>query len=221
LVSNSWQLTPSDLLSQDQPAIADSTQTGNWATNANDGNLATRWAANNNLYPHWWRVDLGTNCNLKAVTIDWYGLPGRSYQYKIDVSTNDVDYVTAVNNTGNSSTDNTTDVFSALARYVRITVTGVVPTGGNASFYECLIYGDVVSSVSLAPASITMEASGNTIALSWPMDHLGWHLQVQTNTPEAVWGTNWVTLPGSDLVTGTNIAINPTNGAVFFRLVYP
>src|SRR6202012_4047305 len=139
-VSNSWQLTASDLLSQDQPAIADSTQSGNWATNGNDGDLATRWAANNNQYPHWWRGDLGTNWNLKAVTIDWYGLPGRSYQYKIDGSTNDVNYVTAVDNTGNSSTDNTTDIFSALARYVRIAKTGVVPSGGSASFYECLVY---------------------------------------------------------------------------------
>ena len=197
LVSNSWQLTPSDLLSQGQPAIADSTQTANWTTNANDGNLTTRWAANNNQFPHWWRVDLGTNCHLIAVTIDWYGLPGRSYQYKIDVSTNDVDYVTAVDNTGNSSTENTTDIFSALARYVRITVTGVVPTGGNASFYECLVYGNIVPSVSLAPASITAEVSGNTVALSWPTDHLGWHLQVLTNALGAGLSANWVTLPGA------------------------
>jgi hypothetical protein len=221
LVSNSWELTASDLLSQDQPVTADSTQTGNWPTNANDGNLATRWAANNNQYPHWWRMDLGTNYNLKAVTIDWYGLPGRSYQYKIEVSTNDVNYVTAVDNTGNSSTDNTTDVFNALARYVRVTVTGVVPSGGNASFYECLVYGSALSSVSLAPADITTEISGNTIALSWPTDHLGWHLQVQTNALGAGLGTNWVTLPGSELVTGTNLTMNPTNGVVFYRLVYP
>ncbi len=127
-VSNSWQLTASDLLSQGKPVTADSSQTGNgnWATNGNDSNLGTRWAANDNLYPHWWRVDLGTNCNLKAVTIDWFGTGGRSYQYKIDVSTNDVNYVTAVDNTGNASTANTTDIFSALARYVRITVIGVV-----------------------------------------------------------------------------------------------
>jgi hypothetical protein len=221
LVSNSWQLTVSDLLSQDRPAIADSTQTGNWTTNANDSNLATRWAANNNQYPHWWRVDLGTNCNLKAVTVDWYGLPGRSYQYKIEVSTNDVDYVTAADKTGNSSTDNTTDIFSALARYVRITVTGVAPSGGNSSFYECLVYGEIVPFVSLAPTSITMEASNNTIALSWPTDHLGWHLQVQTNASGLGLGTNWVTLPGSDLVTGTNITIDPANGTLFYRLVYP
>jgi VCBS repeat-containing protein len=210
-------------LSQGRPVTADSSQTGNgnWATNGNDGSLSTRWAANDNLYPHWWRVDLGTNCNLSAVTIDWYGLPGRSYQYKIDVSTNDINYVTAVDQTGNTSTANTTDTFTATARYVRVTVTGVVPSGGNASFYECLVYGNVVPSVSLAPASIVATASGNTLALSWPADHLGWHLQVQTNALGTGLGTNWVTWPGSELVTGTNITINPANAAVLYRLISP
>jgi len=220
-VSNSWDLAVSDLVSQGQPAIADSIQAGNWATNANDNNLTTRWAANDNQYPHWWRVDLGANYNLKAVTIDWYGLPGRSYHYKIEVSTNDVDYVTAVDNPGNSSTDNTTDVFSAVARYVRVTVTGVVPSGGNASFYECLVYGERAPSVSLAPTNITMKSSNDTMTLSWPSDHRGWRLQVQTNAPGVGLGVNWVTLPGSDLVTSTNMTINPANGTIFYRLVSP
>jgi hypothetical protein len=30
-----------------------------------------------------------------------------------------------------------------------------------------------------------------------------------------------VTLPGSDLVNSTNMTINPANGAVFYRMVYP
>jgi len=30
-----------------------------------------------------------------------------------------------------------------------------------------------------------------------------------------------MTLPGSELVTGTNITINPANGTVFYRLIYP
>jgi len=66
-----------------------------------------------------------------------------------------------------------------------------------------------------------MTSSANTISLSWPADHLGWHLQVQTNTLGIGLGTNWMTLPGSDLVTGTNITINPASGAVFYRLVSP
>ncbi|MDB6122951.1 MAG: hypothetical protein JWQ71_1944 [Pedosphaera sp.] len=221
LISNSWQLVISNLLSQGHPATADSSQSGNGASNGNDCDLGTRWAANNNLYPHWWRVDLGTNCNLNSVTIDWFGTGGRSYQYKIEVSANDVNYVTVVDKTGNTSQADTTDTFATTGRYVRITVTGVVPSGGNASFYECLVHGNVVPSVSLAPTSIAMAASGDTIALSWLADHLGWRLQVQTNALGTGLGTNWVTLPGSDFVTSTNITINQPGGAVFYRLVSP
>ena len=132
-----------------------------------------------------------------------------------------MNYVTAVDNTGNTSTSNTTDIFTATARYLRITVTGVVPSGGNASFYECMVYGNVVPPVSRVATNITMSVSGNTIALSWPADHLGWHLQVQTNAPGIGLRTNWVDISGSDLVTRTNFVVNAANGAVFFRLVYP
>jgi hypothetical protein len=223
LASNSWQLAASSLLSQGEQVTADSSQTGsgNVAANGNDGSLGTRWAANDNLYPQWWRVDLGTNCNLSSVTIDWYGTGGRSYQYKIEVSTNDINYITTVDKTSNTSTANTTDTFTAAARYVRITITGVVPTGGNASFYECLVYGSVVPSISLTPTNIAITAIGGAINLSWPPDHLGWHLQIQTNTLGTGLGTNWVTLPGSDSITGTNITINPASGAVFYRLASP
>jgi VCBS repeat-containing protein len=213
--------TPPTLLSQNQPVTASSFQAGNDPYKGNDGDSGTRWSANGPIYNSWWRVDLGTNCNLSSVTIDWYGVPGRSYQYTIDVSTNDVNYVTAVDQTGNTLKVNTTDYFTATGRYVRITVTGTTQLNGNPSFYECLVYGSVVPSVSLAPTSIAMVASGSTISVSWPADHLGWHLQVQTNTLVGGLGTNWVTLPGSESVTGTNITINPANGAVFYRLVSP
>ena len=212
---------PPTLLSQNQPATDSSYQTGYPPSYGNDGNLTSRWSANGPIYPSWWRVDLGTNCNLSSVTVDWYGVPGRYYQYTIDVSTNDVNYVTVVNQTGNTLKANTTDYFNATARYVRITVTGGSQAGGNPSFYECQVYGSVVPSVSLAPTSIAMVATGSTITLSWPSDHLGWHLQVQTNAPGTGLGTNWVTLPGSDQVTSTNITMDSANGAVFFRLIYP
>jgi hypothetical protein len=59
------------------------------------------------------------------------------------------------------------------------------------------------------------------MTLSWPTDHLGWHLQAQTNSLSAGLGTNWITIPGSDTVTSTNIVINPANGAVLYRMIYP
>lgn len=212
---------PPVALSLNQPVTASSFQTGNAPASGNDGSLGTRWAANGPVYPSWWRVDLGTNCHVSSVTIDWFGVPGRSFQYTIDVSTNDVDYTTVVNQTGNTLKANTTDDFTATARYVRVTVTGSSQSGGYPSFYECQVYGSVVPSVSLAPTSIAMVASGSAISVSWPADHLGWHLQVQTNVLGTGLGTNWVTLPGTDQATGANITIDPANGGVFYRLVYP
>jgi hypothetical protein len=213
-------LTPA-LLSSGQPVTASSAQTGNDATNGNDGNLTTRWAANGPVYPSWWRVDLGSNCPLGTVVIDWYSATSRSYQYRIETSTNDANYVTVVDKTSNTVMANSSDAFSAIGRYVRITVTGTSQAGGYPSFHECLVYSTGKPVISLAPANVFAAASGNTIGLSWPADHLGWHLQVQTNAPGTGLSTNWVSVPGSDLITSTNLTVNRSNGAVFFRLVYP
>ncbi len=76
--------------------------------------------------------------------------------------------------------------------------------------------------VPLTPAPISFSVSGNTLSLSWPGDHLGWHLQAQTNAPgSGLNTTNWVTLPGSESATSTNLTIDPANGSVFFRLINP
>jgi len=75
---------------------------------------------------------------------------------------------------------------------------------------------------SLTPTNIVLQPPGNgQMQLSWPQDHLGWRLQIQTNDPGNGLGTNWVTVPYSTNVCQTNITINPTNGTVFLRLVYP
>ena len=74
---------------------------------------------------------------------------------------------------------------------------------------------------SLSPAPLTMQALGNQLQLSWPADHLGWRLQMQTNDPVTGLGNNWITVPNSTNVTSTNITVSPTDGNIFFRLVYP
>ncbi len=78
-----------------------------------------------------------------------------------------------------------------------------------------------VVTVNTNSTNITTSVSGNTLTLSWPADHLGWHLQAQTNSLSSGLGTNWVTIPGSDAVVSTNLIINPANGSVFYRLIYP
>jgi hypothetical protein len=207
------------VVSQGAPVTASSQQSGNEAFKGNDDDSATRWAAAGPTMPQWWQVDLGTNRDITAVAIDWYNSSSRGYGYQITVSSNNVNFTTVVDQSGNTSFGNTTDNFSARARYVRITVTSSTQVNGYASFNECRVYGVSAPAVALNPTNITTVVSGNLLTLSWPEDHRGWRLQVQTN--QSGIGTNWVALPGSDLVTITNIPINPGNGAVFFRMVYP
>jgi hypothetical protein len=62
---------------------------------------------------------------------------------------------------------------------------------------------------------------GGQLQLSWPQDHLGWRLQIQTNDLSGGLSTNWLTVPNSTNVMATVIDTSPTNGSVFLRLVYP
>jgi len=66
---------------------------------------------------------------------------GRTYQYRIEVSTDNVSWTTVINNTTTSQTQ--PDSFTATARYVRITVTGVqISPETWASFYEFRVFGN-------------------------------------------------------------------------------
>jgi hypothetical protein len=76
-------------------------------------------------------------------------------------------------------------------------------------------------SVSLIPTNIVCQVVGGQLQLSWPQDHLGWRLQIQTNDLNYGLGTNWTTVPDSTNINSMNITINPANGAVFLRLIYP
>jgi hypothetical protein len=64
----------------------------------------------------------------------------------------------------------------------------------------------------------TLNSVGTSLTLSWPADHTGWRLQVQTNTLAS---TNWVTFTGSSATNKEIIPIGRTNISVFFRMIYP
>ncbi len=74
---------------------------------------------------------------------------------------------------------------------------------------------------SLAPTSLATQIIGNQLLLSWPQDHLGWSLQIQTNNPGAGLGTNWTVFSNSQLTNQVFIPIDPANGSVFLQLTYP
>ena len=71
------------------------------------------------------------------------------------------------------------------------------------------------------PTNLVSHIVGGQLQLSWPLDHLGWRLQIQTNTLNAGLSTNWATVENSTNLIATNLMINRANPAVFLRLIYP
>ncbi len=71
------------------------------------------------------------------------------------------------------------------------------------------------------PAPITAQVVSGSLRLSWPQDHLGWSLEIQTNALNAGLGVNWFVVPGSTVTNQLSLPINPANPSVFLRLVSP
>lgn len=78
-----------------------------------------------------------------------------------------------------------------------------------------------VQTIVTTPTSVTAVVSGNQYQLSWPANHTGWRLEAQTNSLNVGLSANWATVSGSTATNQVNVPINPANGSVFFRLVYP
>jgi autotransporter-associated beta strand protein len=105
---------------------------------------------------------------------------------------------------------------------------------------QLAVNGTIKILVATATAPVTIaknRPNKNTLSLSWPADHIGWRLQILTNstaTGMVVGGTtnfngtnyyavlpntNWVNCDGTTSFNSTNMTIGNTN--VLLRLVYP
>jgi hypothetical protein len=133
--------TPVPSLAQGKTASADSSEAANPAANGNDGNTGTRWCAADGNANHWWKVDLGASYALTGSEVMWEF--ARNYKYKVEVSTDNTTWTMASDKTASTNAAQTqTDSFSATARYVRITATGL-PTSPVtwACFFEFRVFG--------------------------------------------------------------------------------
>ncbi|HOB33328.1 MAG TPA: hypothetical protein PKH32_10665, partial [Verrucomicrobiota bacterium] len=59
------------------------------------------------------------------------------------------------------------------------------------------------------------------LTLSWPASHIGWRLQVQTNSLDVGLSDNWVDIPEAIGTNQISFPIDQVNGTVFFRMITP
>jgi hypothetical protein len=147
----------------------------------------------------------------------------------INLKWNSVSGAASYNLKRGTTAGNYPTIFSGLAttNYADVNVTNAVNyfyvvsatgAGGGSSNSAEVTAAPLPSN---QPTNIVAQVSSGQMQLSWPQDHLGWRLQIQTNNLNSGLGANWLDWPDSTNVFQTNLVINPANGSVFLRLIYP
>jgi hypothetical protein len=148
-----------------------------------------------------------------GVNLAW-GPSANATSYNLKRSTtNGGSYPMLVNLTGTNYSD--TLVTNTVTYYYVVSATNSAGESSNST------QASAAPLPSIAPVHITLVTGGGQMQLSWPQDHIGWHLEVQTNTNASGIGTNWTTWSGSFTTNQAFVPIVPTNGSVFLRLTYP
>ncbi len=100
--------------------------------------------------------------------------------------------------------------------------TALVFTSTRGTNYTTIAATGAVNIINTSSTNIVSSFANGQLTLSWPSDHTGWELQAQTNNLTiGLLGNNWVDVSGSTATNQVVIPINITNGAVFYRMVYP
>ncbi|TVY02107.1 carbohydrate-binding protein [Cohnella terricola] len=163
-VTNGWNLNwlsitsdtapVSSNLALNKPATASSTEGAYAASNAVDGNSATRWSS---LFadPQWISVDLGSVQTVSRVKLNWEAAYAKSYQIQVSTDGNGWENVYTTTTGGGGVEDVT---FSAKsARYVRVygTQRG---TAYGYSLWDFEVYGSGTPQQQVAAPTFTPAA---------------------------------------------------------------
>lgn len=125
------------LLSQGRPTTASSLENASFpASNATDGNPATRWSSAF-ADPQWIQVDLGATATISSVTLSWEAAFGRAFQ--LQTSTDGTTWTTIfATTTGTGGVQNLT--VSGTGRFVRMNGTARGTQFGY-SLFEFQVFG--------------------------------------------------------------------------------
>ena len=131
----------------------------------------------------------------------------------------------ASNISGTLNVGDSFTVFSAASKSGNFaSVTGSPGAGKAWSFNPATGVLSVILGVNTTPTNITAVVTGTNYSLSWPADHIGWRLQVQTNNLSSGISANtndWGTVTGSAATNLVTVPIDPAKPGEYYRMVYP
>lgn len=94
-------------------------------------------------------------------------------------------------------------------------------TGAGKVDFAAKMQASTAPAVNVNQPTLASVVSGSNLLLSWPCDHIGWKLQVQTNAPGHGLTNIWYTITDSSTNNSWTLPIDRSKGSVFSRLTYP
>jgi putative heme-binding domain-containing protein len=193
-----------DNLAMGGTASASSEETGkkNFAKNAIDGDLRTRWCANGGAKGQTWQVDLGEAKEIQSLRIHWEK-DNTAYQYKIDASANGEDWKTIVDAETNEKKRQIIPhvVNSPETRHLRVTFLGA-STGVWGSFWELEAYS--TKELPELPKSLTPQAGSTNASISDVEAPDGFNVTLFGNPPEVNYPVCLAAAPTGELFVGVD-----------------
>ncbi len=103
----------------------------------------------------------------------------------------------------------------AVANGAAMTVTGGgMNWNNNLGVDGSIVAASTATGPATNPTNMVVHVSGTNLSITWPGDHLGWFLQMQTNLTSSP----WTDVPGSASVTNVLVPIVPGAPRAFFRM---
>lgn len=155
---------------------------------------------------------LQAGAGIGQVALGWSSVPdATSYNVKrVATSGAAFQWLTNVTTTGFMDTG----VAEDMTYYYVVSALNGAGESGNSLPVE--VYLPLTS-----PPSMTNSVAGGMLTLSWPSDHTGWRLQMQTNSVATGLSTNWFDMPDSTSTNSMTLPVETINGSTFFRLTFP
>lgn len=208
-------VTPPSLVNhaQGKTATAISTASGSSASNVNDSNYQTSWAASSNTWPAWWQVDFGAPKTITEIDISWFMYKGSEgyYKYKIEISNDGVNYST-LDRTSNTTYGFTTDAVHFTARYVRINMVNAVLWNNPGNWYTPTLHEVKM----LGPATPDATNYSRFSSFNYPdryIRHSNFTARIDTNV-SPVLDSQFRVVPG--LASSTGISLESINFPGYF-----
>jgi hypothetical protein len=113
------------------------------------------------------------------------------------------------------------DTFQLFNQPVSGFVTLNLPDVSPNVWVNLLTSNGTIYVLSTSATNLAIQLTNGILNLSWPSDHIGWRLQMQTNDTTQGLGTNWFDVIGAAATNQWVVPVDPTSGSVFYRMIYP